>query len=69
MVSYADESAAQRGWFDGHCRTWEMWNYDDYTDSEWRTLMDFVNRDSAGMKRAWTMVINALLVSPSYLHD
>ena len=69
MVSYADESAAQRGWFDGQCRTWDMWNYDDYTDSEWRTLMDFVNRDSAGMKMAWTMVINALLVSPSYLHD
>ena len=69
ISSYADEAAARDNWFQGNCRTWEMWTYEDYTDQEWRELMNLVNRDSNGMKMAWTMLVNALLVNPAYLHD
>ena len=70
MIEYAEASSRNGNiYLDGHCDTWNIWNNNDYSEEDWHTLMNGVLQDPSGMMAAWTMAINALLNSYSYLHD
>ena len=66
FLAYADDSAAQTDWFDGHCDTWSLEGFrGELTHDAWWALQG----DPSGGLRAWTLLLHGLMTSYPYLHD